>query len=96
MATDDKTRHLRALADFLGKEFYALDYDAPTGFFRLLPPPATGLEPLALYRVYTAEEDQQRDPRELAEHAYEHATWPYYGIEYHIYALRTKGTGVIL
>jgi hypothetical protein len=81
----EKLEHLRALADYLGKEVYALDYDEPTGYFRLLPGPGAGLEPLTLFRVFTADEDRARAATPTAATAAEPIRWPYRGTEFHIY-----------
>ena len=78
----EKLEHLRALADYLGKEVYALDYDEPTGYFRLLPGPGAGLEPLALFRVFKADEDRARAATPTAAGP---VRWPYLGTEFHIY-----------
>ena len=81
----EKLEHLRALADYLGKEVYAFDYDEPTGYFRLLPGPGAGLEPLALYRVFTAGEDRARAAAPTVADAAGPIRWPYLGTEFHIY-----------
>lgn len=82
---EDKSRHLRAFADFLGKEFYAVDYDAASGLFRLLAPPNTGLEPLAHYRVFTVDEDAARMSGPSDETQTLGQTWNYLGTDFRIY-----------
>jgi hypothetical protein len=81
----DKLEHLRALADYLGKEVYALDYDEPTSCFRLLPGPGAGLEPLAQFRVFTVDEDRLGGATPVAANAQPPVRWPFRGTEFHIY-----------
>ncbi len=81
----EKLEHLRALADYLGKEVYAFDYDEPSGYFRLLPGPGAGLEPLAVFGVFTTDEDRDRADRPVATNAPGPVRWPFRGTEFHIY-----------
>jgi hypothetical protein len=81
----EKLEHLRALADYLGKEVYALDYDEPSGYFRLLPGPGAGLEPLAVFRIFTTDEDLAQADAPVATNASGPIRWSYRGTEFHIY-----------
>jgi hypothetical protein len=79
----ERMAYLRALADYLGKEVYALDFDDASGLFRLLPPPGAGFRPLALFRVITAAEDKTLDANSSSRAA--PICWTYAATEYHIY-----------
>ena len=73
----EKLEHLRALADYLGKEVYAFDYEEPSGEFRLLPGgPGQGTEPLARFRVYKADEATATAEQGTV------VRWPFRGAEF--------------
>ena len=75
--TLERTQHLRALADYLGKEVYTLDYDEQAGCYRQLPGLGAGTAPVGRFHVHAPGEGCSSGGGSAVE-------WKYLGVDYRI------------